>query len=126
MYFKTFSLIAWWFSASTATILYVADTGGNLTTLSLTAGNNVSSLAVSSVTTECKANPSWLNLDSANRVLYCLDRGSSSGVNGSMNSFNIGESGTLTLIDRVPAPLSGVSAEFFTSSSGLRGLATAS
>jgi hypothetical protein len=65
-------------------------------------------------------------LDSSNRVLYCLGRGVTNSTNGSMNAFSISEGGNLTLIDRVPAPLSGVSAAIFSSSSGKRGLATAS
>lgn len=101
--------------------LYAATSDGNLTSLSLD-GNN---LAVTSKTA-CGANASWLTLDSGERVLYCLDRGSSASTNGSLNSYSVGADGLLTSINSVTAPLSGVSHELFTNNAGKRGIATAS
>ncbi|KAL2878226.1 hypothetical protein SGCOL_006477 [Colletotrichum sp. CLE4] len=108
-----------------AITLYAADSGGNVTTLSLTTGANAS-LSVASKSADCEVNPAWLTLDSANRILYCLDRGSNSVPNGSLNSFSIGDGGALTRIARIPAPASGVAGEIVTTESGARGYVTAS
>lgn len=93
--------------------LFAADSGGNVTSLSLTGSDSNYTLAATSKTTECQVNPSWLTLDSANRVLYCLDRGGSASTSGSLNSFSIEDDGTLSHIDRVDAPLSGVAGDIF-------------
>ncbi|KAH8674608.1 Lactonase, 7-bladed beta-propeller-domain-containing protein [Tricladium varicosporioides] len=114
-------------SLAAATNLFVASSDGIITTLSLTESTSSTyDLSISSTNSDCGPNASWLTLDSANRILYCLDRGNSSSVNGSMNSFSIGKNGILTKIDRVDAPLSGVFAEIFTAGDGSRGFATAS
>lgn len=97
---------ALWASASAAINLFVASSEGKLTTLSLTTGPT--NLTVASVTKECADNPAGLELDFASRVLYCLDRAKSNAVNGSLNSFSIGEGGNLSRIDRVDSPASGV------------------
>ncbi|KAK1445509.1 YkgB [Colletotrichum cuscutae] len=108
-----------------AVTLYAADSGGNVTTLSLTTGANAS-LSVASKSADCEVNPAWLTLDSANRILYCLDRGSNSVPNGSLNSFSIGDGGALTRTARISAPASGVAGEIVTTESGARGYVTAS
>lgn len=110
---------------TSATKLYVATSDGNLTTLSFTESSNATSLTTTSVTPDCGPNPSWLMLEPTEHILYCLDRGSSSSLNGSMNSFSIDPSGNLTRINRVDAPISGVSAHIF-GEEGTRGIATAS
>ncbi|KAF4313294.1 hypothetical protein GTA08_BOTSDO00330 [Botryosphaeria dothidea] len=112
-------------TSSNAVNLYAATSDGNLTSLALTRANNGSSLATTSKT-KCGANASWISLDPAGRFLYCLDRGVSSSVNGSMNSYSVAADGVLTSIDSVTAPLSGVSHEIFTNNAGKRGFATAS
>lgn len=113
-------------TAASATNLYVACTNGNLTTLSLTGAENLntSSLVVSSWTDQCSTNPAALNLDSANRILYCMDRAGSSSVNGSMNSFDVDTNGNLTRLARINVPSAGVWASFFGAEGGNRGLAT--
>ncbi|KZL77251.1 extracellular aldonolactonase protein (YkgB) [Colletotrichum tofieldiae] len=113
-------------ASCSAVTLYAADSGGNVTTLSLTGSGANYSLSVASKTAECDVNPSWLTLDAANRVLYCLDRGSNSVPNGSLNSFSIGDGGVLTRIARVLAPSSGVAGEIVTTESGARGYVSAS
>lgn len=110
----------------TATTLFAADSGGNVTTLALTGSRDNHILAVTSTTADCEVNPSWLTLDSASRVLYCLDRGGSSSTSGSLNSFSIDADGVLSRIARVNAPLSGVAGEIVTSHSGARGYVSAS
>ncbi|KAH7386518.1 Lactonase, 7-bladed beta-propeller-domain-containing protein [Cadophora sp. MPI-SDFR-AT-0126] len=111
-------------TAASATNLFVACTNGNLTTLSLTGSGNTSNLAISSWTNQCASNPAALNLDYQNRILYCMDRASSSSVNGSMNSFDIDTNGNLTRLARIPVPASGVWAGFFGAEGGNQGLAT--
>ena len=106
--------------------LFVADSGGNLTTLTLTESRNGHKLSVTSKTPDCQPNPSWLTLDRSSRVLYCLDRGGSASTSGSLNSFSIGKNGALTDIVRVKAPLSGVAGEIVTLPNGKRGYVSAS
>lgn len=108
-----------------AITLFAADSGGNVTSLSLDVGKN-SSLVASHRTTECATNPSWLTLDAANRILYCVDRATNSAVNGSLNSFSVGQTGDLVHIDRVPVASSGVAGEIVTLDSGVRAYVTAS
>lgn len=110
-----------------AITLFAADSGGNVTSLSLevATGEN-SSLVASHRTTECATNPSWLTLDAANRILYCVDRATNSAVNGSLNSFSVGQTGDLVHIDRVPVASSGVAGEIVTLDSGVRAYVTAS
>lgn len=108
-----------------AITLFAADSGGNVTSLSLDVGKS-SSLVVSHRTTECATNPSWLTLDAANRILYCVDRATNSAVNGSLNSFSVGQRGDLVHIDRVPVASSGVAGEIVTVDSGARAYVTAS
>ncbi|GKT46761.1 putative 6-phosphogluconolactonase [Colletotrichum spaethianum] len=117
---------AFWAASCSAVTLYAADSGGNVTTLSLTGSGTNYSLSVASKTAECDVNPSWLTLDTASRVLYCLDRGSNSVPNGSLNSFSIGDGGVLTRIARVSAPFGGVAGEIVTTDSGARGYVSAS
>ncbi|TDZ61639.1 putative 6-phosphogluconolactonase [Colletotrichum trifolii] len=114
-------------ASASAVNLYAADSGGSVTTLSLTGsvGGNYS-FSVAGKTADCEANPAWLTLDAANRILYCLDRGASSAPNGSLNSFSIGKGGALTRIARVLAPPSGVAGEIVTTASGARGYVSAS
>jgi 6-phosphogluconolactonase (cycloisomerase 2 family) len=113
-------------SCSAAT-LFAADSRGNVTTLSLTIGTgNDSSLVASHRTTDCATNPSWLTLDTPNRILYCIDRATNSVVNGSLNSFSVGPDGALAHIDRIPIASSGVAGEIVTLDSGVRAYVTAS
>lgn len=116
------------FAASCSAItLFAADSGGNLTSLSLTVGNGRnSSLIASHKTTACALNPSWLTLDATDRILYCLDRATNSVANGSLNSFSINHTGALVHIDRTSVASSGVAGEIVTLESGVRAYVTAS
>lgn len=109
-----------------AASLFAAQSNGDLSTLSLTRHANLYNLSVTSTTREGGGNPSWLNIDSAERLLYCLDRGQGNVTKGSLNSFRIGEKGVLSRIDRVDAPFSGVAAEYFDAGEDRRGYVTAS
>ncbi|KPM38646.1 hypothetical protein AK830_g7910 [Neonectria ditissima] len=115
-----------WAPLCRAVTLFAADSGGNVTTLSFTGSGNNYTLAVTAKTAECEVNPSWLSVDKASRVLYCLDRGGSSSTSGSLNSFSIEDSGALTRLDRVLAPLSGVAGNIVTTGNGARAIVSAS
>ncbi|KAF5024504.1 hypothetical protein F66182_3444 [Fusarium sp. NRRL 66182] len=113
-------------AGGSAVNLFVAETNGNLTTLGLTESGDGYDLSVVSQSLDCGPNPSWLTLDSPNRVLYCLDRGGSRSTAGSLNSFSVDGNGALTRVGRVNAPLSGVAGEIVTTPAGVRGYVSAS
>ncbi|KAH6614042.1 Lactonase, 7-bladed beta-propeller-domain-containing protein [Boeremia exigua] len=113
-------------SLTQAATLFAAQSSGDLSTLALTRSGGSYSLSVTSTTRECGGNPSWLSLDTPQRLVYCLDRGVSSATKGSLNSFRIGEGGALSKIDSADAPFSGVAAEYFELKNGKRGYVTAS
>ncbi|KAF2488861.1 carboxy-cis,cis-muconate cyclase-like protein [Lophium mytilinum] len=95
------------FSRTSASTLYVASYGGTVSTLSLT-GNTLVNI---SVNTNCGSAsnhaPTWLELDKANKVLYCL------GEEGSINSFKTSADGILSLIDQKATIKGPVSSIFF-------------
>ncbi|KAJ4026175.1 hypothetical protein NW761_006720 [Fusarium oxysporum] len=112
---------------SQAVNLFVADYGGNLSTLSLTESAKGFDLSVTSKTTDCSPGPSWLTLDKHNNVLYCLDRGLNFQPPGSLNSFTIGEKGVLKRVSRVKSITGGaVAGGIVTGASGKRGYFSAS
>ncbi|KAM0354794.1 hypothetical protein ACHAPU_000617 [Fusarium lateritium] len=106
--------------------LFVADEAGSLTTLALTNTRHGFSLAATSQSSECQTVPSWLTLDSSNRVLYCLNRGQSPSETGSLNSFSIGTGGALKFVDRVQSPRDLVAGAIITGVNGERGYFSAS
>ncbi|KAG9188992.1 hypothetical protein G6011_05860 [Alternaria panax] len=107
---------------SSASQLFAAQSDGNVSTLLLTENGGTSSLTVTSVTADCGPNSATLNLDSQNRILYCLDRGRAPGTQGSLNSLRIAADGSLSRVARVSAPFSGVAAELFDDEeTGVRG-----
>ncbi|KAF4340678.1 hypothetical protein FBEOM_5394 [Fusarium beomiforme] len=111
---------------SQAVNLFVADYGGNLSTLSLTESSNGYSLAVTSKTTDCSPGPNWLTLDKPNGVLYCLDRGPNFAPPGSLNSFTVGDKGVLKRVSRVKSTAGAVAGEIVTGANGKRGYFSAS
>ncbi|KAJ8119068.1 hypothetical protein OPT61_g50 [Boeremia exigua] len=120
----SFALLA---TSSSAQQLFAAHSDGNVSTLALTGSGSTSALSITSVSSECEANPASLNLEFNERILYCLDRGRGSNTQGSLNSFSIDSSGKLTRIARVGAPLSGITAEMFrVPSTGVRGYVSGS
>lgn len=106
--------------------IFAAQSNGLLTTLSLTRNGKAYTFTAKSTTRDAGGNPSWLNIDSKQRLLYCLDRGQSNATKGSLSSFRIGENGVLEKIASVDAPFSGVAASHFDLSNGRRGYVTAS
>lgn len=119
-------MLACLLAPSTATNLYVAMSDGVLSTLNLVFTESSYSLTNTSSTLDCAGNPSWLTLDSDARILYCLDRGKTDALNGSINSFEIGNQGNLSRLHRVDAPLSGVYSEIFGTKETKRWMATVS
>jgi hypothetical protein len=105
--------------------LFAAQSNGHLTTLSLTRHGESYNLTATSTTQDAGGNPSWLNVDSKQRLLYCLDRGQSNATKGSLNSFRIGSTGVLDKIASVDAPFSGVAASLFSLSKDQRAYVTA-
>lgn len=110
---------------TSAATLFAAQSNGDLSTLDLTRYGKSYNLSVTSTTREAGGNPSWLNIDAKQSLLYCLDRGQSNATKGSLNSFRIGSKGVLEKIASVDAPFSGVAAEYF-DIGGKRGYVTAS
>jgi 6-phosphogluconolactonase (cycloisomerase 2 family) len=120
MHTKTLGVVLGSAALANAVNLFVADYGGNLSTLKLTETQNGHDLAVSSASRGCQPSPSWLTLDKKNNVLYCYERGGQNPT-GSLNSFTIGNNGALTTVSRVKAPREGVAGEIITGTNGKRG-----
>ena len=99
-------------SSSTSMLLYSASYNGYITTLNLTligtsCGGAMGGDGVCNATLEaldfadgCWPDPSWIELDHANSVLYCSDEGLST-PKGSLSSFRTTASGTLEPLDKV-------------------------
>ncbi|KAG5980157.1 hypothetical protein E4U55_004345 [Claviceps digitariae] len=109
-----------WFLAATAQasrFLYVSSYGGTITTSDMgmretcsvncddatTVTTGVPLLRTVSSTNGCAGSPSWLTLDRAKSVLYCIDEGLTA-VNGSLSSFATSAHGGLRKLDKVPTP----------------------
>jgi hypothetical protein len=93
-----------------ATNLFVSDYAGLITTFSLTSKNGSYCLEKTSETTGCAPNPSWLTIDPAHGLLYCLNEGLES-KNGSISSFIINTNGSLTFVKNetvISGPVSGI------------------
>lgn len=111
---------------TSAATLFAAQSNGDLSTLAITGHDGSYNLSVVSTTREAGENPSWLNIDSEQRLLYCLDRGKANATKGSLNSFRIEKKGELSKIDSVEAPFSGVAAAYLDFDDGKRGYVSAS
>ncbi|KAG5999327.1 hypothetical protein E4U21_007064 [Claviceps maximensis] len=104
-----------------AQLLYVSSYAGTLTTLNLSetcsygckeasTTRGVPLLRTMSSKNGCAGSPSWLTLDPAESVLYCIDEGLNSD-NGSLSSFATSAHGDLKRLDKVKTlggPVSGV------------------
>lgn len=91
-----------------AQILYATSYNDHsLTTLNLTG----SSLATVSKSYDCGSEPTWLTLDYANSILYCLNEGW--GGNASITSYKTGTNGALTELDLLPVLKSPVASTLF-------------
>lgn len=84
-------------ATASAVNLFVADYSGNVTTLSLTAQDGNYTLTKTYANDGCAPNPSWLDIDAANGLLYCLNEGLTT-ANGSLSTFSIARDGSISLI----------------------------
>ncbi|KAG5920882.1 hypothetical protein E4U53_003859 [Claviceps sorghi] len=103
---------------TTSRFLYVTSYGGDVTTLDLggtcvrDCGAQVPLLRTVSSTDGCAGSPSWLTLDRAKSVLYCVDEGFKT-ANGSLSSFATSARGVLRRLDKVPTLKGPVSAVLY-------------
>ncbi|KAJ3486821.1 hypothetical protein NLG97_g6537 [Lecanicillium saksenae] len=105
-----------------ASLLYASSYDGKISTLNVTdaaGSDNPSSMKIVTTSKGCGANPSWLRLDHANALLYCVDEGFDTG--GSLSALRTNDDGSLTALDTEATKVSPVSAVFF----GNHGLAMA-
>lgn len=79
-----------------ASFLYTSSYDGNISTLNLLtdAAGSESPSSMKIVTT---SEPSWLRLDHANALLYCVDEGFDTG--GSLSALRTNDDGSLTALD---------------------------
>ena len=86
-------------ATGTATTLYVSSYAGLVITLSLTKSYSSYDLKNTSSSQDCGSSPSWLELDRANGILYCIDHGLTT-PNGSINTLKTPANGVLSPIER--------------------------
>jgi len=92
--------------SASGTLLYVTSYAGTITSLNLTRAGSGGSTGAGSLesvasNTGCEPSPSWLTLDHANGILYCLDEGLTA-PNGSLSSYRTSANGTLVQLAKVP------------------------
>lgn len=93
--------------ALTQTLYATSYNDHALTTLQL----DGSSLKTVSKSYDCGSEPTWLTLDSANSVLYCLNEGW--GGNSTITSYQTGAAGALTTLDILPTLKSPVASTLY-------------
>lgn len=96
MHFTAASLLALG-ALATAVNLFVSDYSGNVTTLSLTAKDGNYTLTKKHENDGCAPNPSWLEIDAPNGLLYCSNEGLET-LNGSLSTFSIARDGSISLL----------------------------
>ncbi|KAF2146385.1 uncharacterized protein K452DRAFT_264171 [Aplosporella prunicola CBS 121167] len=102
-------------SSSLASNLFVTSYTGTVTTYGLSCSSDngtITTLTAQHTDRNCGASPSWLTLDPARRILYCLDEGLST-PNGSLNSYRVARDGTLTPISHFASITGPVSAALY-------------
>ncbi|CAG7971669.1 unnamed protein product [Penicillium salamii] len=100
---NTLLLLATLGGQSAAQTLYTASYAGSVYSLGLGKANGTLALSTQSQSTECGASPSWLMLDGANEILYCLNEAIGAS-NGSITSFNTHGNGSLDVIHNLTVP----------------------
>lgn len=103
-------------AATACNLLYVTSYAGTITTLNTTAkspsGGKYPSIKAVASSTGCTASPSWLTLDHADALLYCIDEGLST-PGGSLSSYKTNSDGTLTQLGKVTTAGGPVSGTFY-------------
>ncbi|KAL7937996.1 Lactonase, 7-bladed beta-propeller domain-containing protein [Trichoderma chlorosporum] len=90
---------------ASAGLVYVSSYSETVTTLNYTHGQNTGILKLSpvAVSESCSDNPSWLTLDSADSILYCIDEGLNT-PDGALTAFKTSPGGTLQQLGQVSTP----------------------
>lgn len=101
-------------SSGAADLLYVSSYNGKVTTLNQTSSvgsDHPPAMGIVATSGGCGNQPTWLTLDHANALLYCVDEGFDTG--GGLSSYRTNDDGTLTALNRVKTKASPVNAIFF-------------
>ncbi|KAH6607554.1 hypothetical protein Trco_003867 [Trichoderma cornu-damae] len=111
-------------SLASAGLVYVSSYSQTVTTLNYTHGQNagIQKLSPVAVSQGCSDNPSWLTLDEAGSVLYCLNEGLNT-PNGALTAFKTTPGGPLQELGQVTTPNGPVSGVVF--GNNRKGLAVA-
>lgn len=120
----TASLLALSATAVRGINLFVADYSGNVTTLSLTSSDGNYTLAKTHASDGCSPNPSWLEIDAANGLLYCSNEGLET-LNGSLSTFSIDRDGSINLIQNTTTISGPVSSTIYGDPFGRKAIALA-
>ena len=109
---------------TSATNLFIADYGGDVTSVSLTEKVGNYSLDKTFTNRQCAPNPSWLTIDANRGLLFCLNEGLTT-PNGSLSSFTINTDGSLTHVQNTTTPNGPVSGVIYGNPVGQRGIVLA-
>lgn len=111
-------------ATASAINLFVSDYSGNITTLSLTSSKGNYTLSKINANDGCSPNPSWLEIDAANGLLYCSNEGLTS-VNGSLSTFSIARDGSINLLQNTTTISGPVSSTVYGDAFGRKAIALA-
>ena len=106
-------------SASAASLL-VSHYNGNLYSLSLNGGK----LSISSQVKACGGMPSWLELDSGSKTVYCTDESGATG-GSTLTALSVSDSGAMKVSATAKSPGGEVHAGLYGGSNGKGFLAVA-
>lgn len=96
-----------------ASRLYAASYAGTVTELRLSKPGLHYHLAAVSHTNECGTSPSWLMVDRANDILYCLDEAVDL-ANATLSSLKMNSNGSLATVHQLQTVAGPVSSTFYT------------
>ncbi|OJJ00741.1 hypothetical protein ASPVEDRAFT_61359 [Aspergillus versicolor CBS 583.65] len=96
-----------------ASRLYAASYAGTVTELRLSKPGLHYHLAAVSHTNECGTSPSWLMVDRANGILYCLDEAVDF-ANATLSSLKMNSNGSLATVQQLQTVAGPVSSTFYT------------
>lgn len=105
-------------SAQRPTAIFVAGYDGHVRTVNLANKDGKYTLSEVNKTDGCKTNPTWLSLDFGAQRLWCLDEGWVTG-NGTLNSFDVEDGGSLVHTQRRNVSASPVQTKFLAGGSQL-------
>lgn len=111
-------------ATASAINLFVSDYSGNVTTLELTSSGGNYTLSKINANDGCSPNPSWLEIDAANGLLYCSNEGLETS-NGSLSTFSIARDGSTSLIQNITTISGPVSSTIYGDPYGRKAIALA-